>query len=577
MLDRLMNETRPPNSATPLFKMPKTLPGNSRKVSQQFTLYDYSGSIIRWGTAFAVFHCPAPGTCTEVWKKARVGLLWSLAIAELQSWLVRDVSPPGVIVRMPLGNCHILDEAPEPLPVTALPHEHEALEVNNPPTIPLWRTLIRVFRMTKKDELKFERAVKKRRNQDMLLEEGESDMGSTASNSDASPMRPTQSLPVPVAPPMASPEELWRAHMLQEQEVQEDPRAEWKSGMLPVVLIHGFMGSHHYLEPLARALRGQGRRVIRYDNWGRGFSSAGAGKMDENLFVPQVLGVLDALKLDKVDLVGYSMGGTIAIAFAAAHPERLNSLCLLAPAGMPSCGLIGPKMQLAARVPGVDILLGMLLLRSFFNIKKYGGQWELTTPGAQTHLEKLHKIEKRRLPFEGFRLAQAVGRSIAWFPFGGIGHKAKELGDRVAAGEVELPTCAFFGVKDGLVPFKGLEQLEEYMPHVTSYVFEESGHAFPLERYAETAKEMKRFYSSVYGDGTGEEEEVIEDVDINNINSNINNIGGGGSDAMMQGMMPMQSPCDDEGRDVDPGVPVFGGGTSSPDHESDSPVESDLP
>ena len=51
-------------------------------------------------------------------------------------------------------------------------------------------------------------------------------------------------------------------------------------------------------------------------------------------------GFLDSLGLQKVHLVGHSMGGAIAIKFALAHPDRVSSLVLIASAGL------GPEIDI---------------------------------------------------------------------------------------------------------------------------------------------------------------------------------------------------------------------------------------
>mmetsp|Transcript_33369 Transcript_33369/g.86591 ORF Transcript_33369/g.86591 Transcript_33369/m.86591 type:complete len:251 (-) Transcript_33369:342-1094(-) len=86
--------------------------------------------------------------------------------------------------------------------------------------------------------------------------------------------------------------------------VDEGPTSVEASEAPPVVLVHGFAGSHHYYMYLAKALRDAGRRVVRFDNYGRGFSSAGAGPMDAELFVDQLRGVLDHLGLAKAEFAG---------------------------------------------------------------------------------------------------------------------------------------------------------------------------------------------------------------------------------------------------------------------------------
>lgn len=76
-------------------------------------------------------------------------------------------------------------------------------------------------------------------------------------------------------------------------------------------------------------------RVIVPDMVGFGFTDRPAG-VQYNLdnWVAQVIGLLDALKIEQTDLVGNSFGGALALALAIRHPQRVRRLVLMGSAGV---------------------------------------------------------------------------------------------------------------------------------------------------------------------------------------------------------------------------------------------------
>ncbi|NLH81017.1 MAG: alpha/beta fold hydrolase [Phyllobacteriaceae bacterium] len=106
-------------------------------------------------------------------------------------------------------------------------------------------------------------------------------------------------------------------------------------------------------------------RVIAPDMVGFGFTDRPAGVVhDRATWISQVLALLDALELERVDLVGNSFGGAIALALAVARPERVRRLVL-----MGSVGVSFPLTEGLDRVwgyqPSLAAMRGLLDLFAF--------------------------------------------------------------------------------------------------------------------------------------------------------------------------------------------------------------------
>lgn len=114
---------------------------------------------------------------------------------------------------------------------------------------------------------------------------------------------------------------------------------EWRTRVLTVgagdqtlVLLNGTSGHIEAWTHNLRALAQQ-YRVIGYDYPGHGYTTLADADLEITDYEAHLLELLDVLGLDRVHLLGESLGGWVAIKFAAHHPERLRSVVLSAPGG----------------------------------------------------------------------------------------------------------------------------------------------------------------------------------------------------------------------------------------------------
>jgi pimeloyl-ACP methyl ester carboxylesterase len=164
-----------------------------------------------------------------------------------------------------------------------------------------------------------------------------------------------------------------RLHVLDLTPPADAPDATEPDTLWPVVLIHGASGNLGDLKLALGDRLAQTRRVVLVDRPGHGWSDRPGGRTDASPARQAALiaQALDGIGLDRFVLVGHSLGGTVAAAFARAYPERVAGLVLLAAVTHPWPGgldwhynvgatpVVGAAFARAAALPIGEVLLEM--------------------------------------------------------------------------------------------------------------------------------------------------------------------------------------------------------------------------
>jgi pimeloyl-ACP methyl ester carboxylesterase len=95
-----------------------------------------------------------------------------------------------------------------------------------------------------------------------------------------------------------------------------------------VVLLHGYGETGDMWAPMALDLA-RDRTVVVPDLRGMGLSSKPPGGFDKKTQAGDIAGVLDALKIDRADLVTHDIGNMVGYAFAAQHQDRVRRFVLI--------------------------------------------------------------------------------------------------------------------------------------------------------------------------------------------------------------------------------------------------------
>jgi pimeloyl-ACP methyl ester carboxylesterase len=93
----------------------------------------------------------------------------------------------------------------------------------------------------------------------------------------------------------------------------------------PLILLHGGFGSTETMAPLVEALR-SGRRVIAVDLRGHGRTADVDRPLRPEDMADDIAALIEHLGLEHADVMGYSLGGMVAVRTAIQHPERVRRL-----------------------------------------------------------------------------------------------------------------------------------------------------------------------------------------------------------------------------------------------------------
>jgi pimeloyl-ACP methyl ester carboxylesterase len=236
------------------------------------------------------------------------------------------------------------------------------------------------------------------------------------------------------------------------------------------VCVHGLTTPSFVWDGLAPGLAAAGRRVLVYDLYGRGFSDRPEGAQVAAFFITQLRELLaDQGVAGPVTLIGYSMGGAIATEFSARHPGRVQTLILIAPAGLGHD--LGPVARIVAR--GGPFALWLMLAAFPRNFQR-GCEAERALPSSVPGIVDLQQAQLR---WRGF--VPAVARSLS----GILAQDLSPVHARIA--QNGPPVHAIWGAADTVIPIACKDRLAALNPAARQSVIAGAGHGLT---YTHTAQ-----------------------------------------------------------------------------------------
>lgn len=251
-------------------------------------------------------------------------------------------------------------------------------------------------------------------------------------------------------------------------------RVDGEASLPPLVVCQRYRGTMDDWDPDLVAGLAFGRRVIRFDSAGIGESSGETPSTVAGM-AQIVPALLDALKLDRVDLLGWSLGGYVAQTVALDHPDRVRRLVI---AGSGPGGPEGPPPHPRVAEIAVHPAFSREDLAFLFFTESEAGR-----AAAERHLANIRFGENAPVEAEsGRRQREAI---VAWWR--GEGSARSRLA------ELSMPVLVANGVADVMVPAEHSFAIARGAPDAKLILYPDAGHGFLFQFAEDFTSEVRRF------------------------------------------------------------------------------------
>jgi pimeloyl-ACP methyl ester carboxylesterase len=256
-----------------------------------------------------------------------------------------------------------------------------------------------------------------------------------------------------------------------------------KGAGLPLLCLQHFTGTLDNWDPAVTDPLALGRQVILFESAGLGRST---GKVPENMsgMAAHALAFADAVSLEQVDVLGYSLGGMVAQQVALERPSLVRKLLLVATApegGEDIMHMEKPELRKITEDPNIPGL--GKLVRLFF------APSESSQAAGEAFAARLAERKQDREPLAGSDVPMAqITAFRAWEQFSG---------ERFATlGKISQPCLVVNGVFDNMIPVRNSYMLSEHLPKAMLLTYPDAGHGSLFQFHESFVRQASLFLDS---------------------------------------------------------------------------------
>lgn len=254
---------------------------------------------------------------------------------------------------------------------------------------------------------------------------------------------------------------------------------EGQEGAPVIIFIHGFPFNKSMWDKQIKVLK-DNYRVIAYDVRGHGSSDVGTGIYSIELFVNDLINLMEALKIDKAILCGLSMGGYIALRAIENYPDHFDALILC------DTNCIADTSEVKEK-----------RMKTIENIKKDGVEAfaedslkNLFAPESFTSKEAEIASTREMIVNTSKKTLYKTLRAF---------YERKETCGSLP--NIKVPVLIMVGNEDKITPPAAAQLMHEKIEDSILCILEQAAHLSNMENPTEFNNQLEKFVSTVYYSG----------------------------------------------------------------------------
>lgn len=254
-------------------------------------------------------------------------------------------------------------------------------------------------------------------------------------------------------------------------------------GGVPLLCLQHFTGTLDNWDPAVTDPLAEEREVILFESAGLGRST---GEVPESVpgMATHVLAFVDALGLEKVDLLGFSLGGMVAQQVALDRPSLIRKLILVGTAPEGGEDIMHMEKPELRKIYDDPNLTGLQRL-----VKLFFAPSESSQAAGAAFAARLGERKQDREPVSGPKVANAQMAALrAWEHFDG--KRFAKLS------KISQPCLIVNGVFDAMIAVRNSYMLSEHLPNALLVTYPDAGHGSLFQFHKSFVRQAALFLDS---------------------------------------------------------------------------------